>query len=256
MLNRKIALKRMIARWIRPKNAHKGDVIVLGRYRAVYFAIPKVANSSFAALAVDLLQDEIEPKYLDPEWNTRPFRTAEGRKYLRKAGILVRSLNRQQVEYWKFAFVRHPLDRLVSCYAEKVAQKDAGGNRLTGKYHVNGVSRSFRARYGSMFFPGMSFKEFVATVSRIPEDEADKHFVSQHTFLEDRNGAMIPNFIGKLETLSEDMRYVARKCGFPKNTQLPHLLQSKRVGFESYYDSATAAQARKRYSKDCEIFGY
>jgi len=54
-----------------------GDIIALHGYNALYFAIPKVANSSMKAFCAELLKTEIDQIYYDPEWGPKPFRIPE-----------------------------------------------------------------------------------------------------------------------------------------------------------------------------------
>lgn len=69
-------------------------------------------------------------------------------------------------EHFKFAFVRNPWVRLVSCYKQKIAP---GGQGLYC-YEYEEVP----------LYVGMSFAQFVEAVHAIPDEEADPHFRSQY----------------------------------------------------------------------------
>ena len=82
-------------------NPNIGDIIVFDRYRAIYFAIPKVAKSSLKAISAELLKSEIDPSLLDSKWGAKPFRDKESRRSLKEKRILIeqRDLGRYR-EYW------------------------------------------------------------------------------------------------------------------------------------------------------------
>lgn len=65
--------------------------MVFEKYKAIYFPIPKVACSSIKVFLTDFAEFSLDD--LDKFKN-----------------------------YFKFAFVRNPWDRLVSCYINKVAE--------------------------------------------------------------------------------------------------------------------------------------
>lgn len=74
-------------------------------------------------------------------------------------------------EVWCFTFVRDPLERLISCYRDKIRHP-----RFQSKRFKDGVESSLW-RYG--LTPGLSFGEFVRFVANVPDVEADHHFRSQ-----------------------------------------------------------------------------
>ena len=56
-------------------------IIVLHKYKAIYFAIPKVANSSLKAVCVDLLDIKLPPGSWKPGvFNTNKFRSFVGKE--------------------------------------------------------------------------------------------------------------------------------------------------------------------------------
>ena len=65
---------------------------------------------------------------------------------------------------------------------------------------------------------------------KFPDEEAEKHFRSQHTFLSDLNGDIIVDFVGKFERLDDDLRTVCRHMGV-EYSGIPHLQKSRREGY-------------------------
>lgn len=251
-----MVLKKIKNFLVSSKKGFIGDVIVFHNYKAIYFAIPKVANSSFKAMSVDLLADSINKEYLGSGWKPYPFRNAKGRKYLKKQRILVNELNEEEDNYWKFAFVRDPWDRLASCFSEKINKKDANGKPITSKTHVEGVSRVYIRKYGKRVYKDMPFHEFVDLVCDTPDKEADEHFISQNKFLINNEGKVIVDYVGKLEKLEDDFDYIKRECKFPENIQIPHLLKSSKGMYDKYYNDVLRMKVRERYKDDIEMFDY
>jgi hypothetical protein len=86
-------------------------------------------------------------------------------------------LSTEQKSYFIFAFVRNPLDRLVSCYEDKVKST----KQHHGKYYFDtNYNKIFiNTFFGDKFRQDMSFGEFIKLVCKIPDLFADGHFKSQ-----------------------------------------------------------------------------
>jgi hypothetical protein len=212
-----------------------GKTVLLREQNAIYFPIPKVACTSVLNMCADVL--DIRSKDLSVHEIYFP-----GIQDLDK-------ISYKYNDYFKFAFVRNPWDRLVSCFRNKIRDDSS----LSNKWFENGVSRGLLC-YGT-FRPMMSFEEFVEAVLEIPDLEAEKHFRSQYTFLVDSNGEIIPNFFGKFENLNWDLMHVCERIGI-HNPDLPHLQKSVRKNYRDYYSNELREKVRNRYSRDIELFGY
>jgi hypothetical protein len=222
------------------------EAIALHSQRAIYYPVPKVACSSLTAVCVDLLGFDLP----DGAWKPGVFRGHNLDKYIEPNERDTARISFSEADrlrgYWRFAFVRNPFDRLVSCYAEKI-RSDGPGHVFVDGVHI-GLSK-----YGR-FYRGMPFPEFASVVAEIPDEDADKHFRSQTSFVFNDDGEMRVDFLGHFESLEKDVAEVGRHLGVEIN--LPHLLKSSRSPFESYYDEATRAVVRERYSLDFQLLGY
>ena len=222
--------------------------IVSGEPEFVYFIVQKVACSSIKAALLPLFPD------------IKPERSSEASLYddsfaysvhdlYNRSGHQINKANFLADDYaghFKFAFVRDPWDRLVSCYKQKVAP---GGQGLYC-YEYEEVP----------LYVGMSFTQFVEAVHSIPDEEADPHFRSQYPAVcGDRPGApILADFVGRFENLETDFARVAEQLG-ASQLRLPHLLPSRakrdRLS-DNLYDRRLAKLVHERYCKDAEIFGY
>ena len=234
----------------------KGDVIVLDQYQAIYFAIPKVANSSMKAAIVDLLRDDIPACCYDDRHKTRAFIDKSCKKVLRDKRILVRQLDEREARHWKFALVRNPIDRLRSCYAQKIKMSDPSGLPLTNDRFESGVSRSLLAKFPGVFTANMCFADFVDVVCQIPDHKADKHFAAQTAFVCDRQGRLLVDYVGKLENLTSEFEHIKQHCGLPANIELPHRNRSSNKKLDIIVGPTDLQKVKIRYAGDYELFGY
>jgi sulfotransferase famil protein len=136
-------------------------------------------------------------------------------------------------EYFKFAFVRNPWDRVVSCYSQKVENKNP----------------KWAFYYGECFDKGFDyFVDFI--------DKKDLHTADRHIRLQTE---LIPvqevDFIGRLESFNQDLNTVLRFIGL-KEKKIPKKNSSNHAHYSQYYNEITKEIIRKKYQSDIEAFGY
>lgn len=226
------------------------DIIAFHAYRAVYFALPKVANSSLKQTLGPLIP-EMQSAFQDrpDDGFATPFSDPAMRTFLRRRHILLCKHELRRVRgYRSFAFVRNPWDRLVSCYTQKVA-----GRTFSDGPEARGTTRTLaRAGY---FRDEMSFEDFVHAVANIPDAKANRHFRSQTAFLTGKDGRLLVNDIGRFEDLERELARIASDVGF-HGVSLPHLKQTARRDYREYYTDATAQIVSRRYRANIKNFGY
>jgi len=218
---------------------YKEGNILLPKNKAIYFFIPKVACTSIKKVIADSLDYKIK-NINDPQSIHLIHFPYEKRNEIKKGD-----------DFFKFAFVRNPWGRILSSYKQKISDNSNVNNRE----FKDGVFKPWKQMYGAKFWAGMSFKEFVNEVFLISDEFAESHFRSQHTFLTDSKGELLPDFIGKFENLQEDFNIVCKEIG-TKVVTLPMLTTSDHKHYNEYYDEDTKSLIRSRYKKDIELFGY
>lgn len=201
----------------------RSRAILVAELNLGYVSVPKAANRSIKAALADLAG----MPYEDPH--------AAGWHYVSLATLAA------QEDVFRFTFVRNPLDRLVSCYAQKIVLY---ARRLQLPLHF--------WRYGRLFNPEMSFAEFVEAVASVPDRLADPHFRSQHTFFYDKGTAMV-DFIGKFEQLSTDWQKLSQQTGLGP---LPHYNRSPHPPYAQMYTPELVQLAAQRYADDIALLGY
>lgn len=131
-------------------------------------------------------------------------------------------------EFFKFAFVRNPWDRMVSLYHFNIPfiQK------------LEGVDREIP-----------SFKDFLF-------NELNPFLrLEQYQFLSDDNGKIIMDFVGRFENINNDFRELCGKLGIPA-VNLPHKNRINHKHYSEYYTEETKQFVAALFKNDIEIFGY
>jgi hypothetical protein len=144
-------------------------------------------------------------------------------------------------EYYKFAFVRNPWDRLVSWYS-MVTKFPRGGNELW-RYVRNNSS---------------TFKEFIYNCTDEVEIRKGVYYsftYNQLDYVTDENGNLLVDFIGRLENFDEDVQKVFNRIGIGLET-VPHKNRSKHQHYSTFYTPDTEMIVRERFKRDIEYFGY
>lgn len=142
-------------------------------------------------------------------------------------------------DYFRFAFVRNPWDRLLSSYTNKIVEGVAFRN-----VHQPGVRRN------------MPFDEFVELVAQTPDERTDIHWKSQHSFLA-HEGRPIVDFVGRFEQLVPDWETIRGHVGPDVLPPLDfHLNPSDHAHYSTYYTPELVEHVRDRYRADAELYGY
>ena len=128
---------------------------------------------------------------------------------------------------FKFAFVRHPLDRLVSQYWFLLQSPD-------------------HRRHGRVAALG-SFSAFVRY-------EAGRGRFTQLDHLESEDGAPLLDFVGRFERLEQDWSAVERRLGL--EAPLPRANASRHAPWREHYDDATLALALDVWGAEIERLEY
>lgn len=140
-------------------------------------------------------------------------------EYLGQMGKVFRS-------YFVFAFVRDPYDWLVSYY--EWARRDSG----TDLYER---------------FSRMSFEQYIDWAT-------NGGMKTQKSYIVDHEGALVIDYVGRFERLSEDFAAICEQIGI--RNRLPHKNKSSRRSFSGYFSAETDRKVRNYFAEDFEYFEY
>ncbi len=133
--------------------------------------------------------------------------------------------------YYKFAFVRNPWDRIVSQFASMAGREDLRD------------------------FIGMkkddSFKVYLSLIAK----RRHVQWEPQVHFLQDENGELLVDYIGRFEAFEETAFHVLSAIGIEANS-IPHTQMSRRGPYADYFDDESRDIVAQMYAPDITEFGY
>jgi len=148
------------------------------------------------------------------------------------------NLTKEEMNYFKFSFVRNPFERLVSFYVDKFSK----GKSFHLCHYLNGV-----------FKPSMNFQKVVEIITKIPDHLANKHFKSQYSIIYDEKDQCLVDFTGRFENLETDFEPIRKKYQLEP---LPHFNRSSKSDYREFYTTELVELVAARYQRDIEVFGY
>lgn len=185
------------------------------KYKCIFIHIPKSAGTSVTQALFGPVSRHV-PYFEYERANPRKFR-----------------------EYFKFAFVRNPWDRLLSAY---IFLKKGG---------LNQMDRAWAEANLSQF---ETFEEFVTEWVNEENIWSWVHFTPQHYFICDDQGNIKMDFVGRMENIQEDFSYICQKIN--KQVKLPEVNKTRNDHYSNYYNDKTREIVSNVYAKDIEIFSY
>ena len=160
-------------------------------------------------------------------------------------------------DYFKFAFVRNPWDRLVSWYTmideARKGVADGTAEPMTRRL----IKKNNLFKY--VLRCGPTFDEFVinCTEKQWMGNGYYSFTFNQLRYLTDKNGEVLVNYIGRFENLAQDISHVFDKLGLEASQlELPHENRSAHSHYSEMYTPETREIVRKRFRRDIEFFGY
>ncbi|MBN2016833.1 MAG: sulfotransferase family 2 domain-containing protein [Candidatus Cloacimonetes bacterium] len=155
-----------------------------------------------------------------------------GLQHLLATQIQVEVGNTVFKKYFKFAFVRNPWDKAVSQFLYMKQRMDL---------------RSFIG-----MDKNDDFKKYLYLIQK----KSHVQWKPQYTFLENKDGKVLVDFIGRFECFENDVLRILKKIRFDKIVKIPHIMKSKRIHYRFYYDSESEEIVRNIYKIDISKFGY
>jgi chondroitin 4-sulfotransferase 11 len=134
--------------------------------------------------------------------------------------------------YFKFALVRNPWDKVMSQFVRT-------------KYRRGDLRKKLGVR------KSVDLAAYLNAIRKV----TNVQWEAQHKFLEDENGDLIVDHIGRFEQIDKEFDFICETIGLPK-VPLPHMKKSERSHYRDYYDAETRQAAAEIYSEDIEKFGY
>ena len=216
------------------RNKHKYTTnIVAHPYKLVFFKLSKNACTSIAIRLAELLElpkREDFPLFIHQKKHY-PFVEATEDE-----------LRTTYQDYLRFAIIRNPWERLVSCYVDKIFPKND-----QNEYFLN---------INPQFHKGMPFEDFVEAVAQTPDRQADAHFCGQLYWLSDLQGNLPVDYLASMDDLETHLLEIEALTGAKLSGLSKHNATQHR-DYSSYYTSEELIEkVRQRFQFDIDFFGF
>ena len=148
-------------------------------------------------------------------------------------------------DYWAFGFVRNPWARMVSWWSmiERARRRArAGDSAMASKFERYPVWKAVQE------YP--DFETFVMRGTH----EVPQLRRPQIAYL--RDGTRRADFIGRTETIEQDVDVVRKQLGLEASLEVPHRNRTRHGHHRDYYTDAMRDRVAEAYLPDLEEFGY
>lgn len=193
----------------------------------IFIHIPKTGGTSVktALKRVSLKENVVPLKYKTTSSQIRKHDVA----------IRVRDILNEKIwkSYYKFAFVRNPFDWVVSLYHYIKKDKKDPRYQIANK---------------------LNFKDFMRWFDKASSEKYPAR-LGQKSYITNKKGKIIVNFVGKLENFTEDFSKVCKSLNI-KNTYLPRVNITNHKKYTKYYDSDTISLVGRIFKEDLRFLGY
>lgn len=237
---------------------HRPHGIFVGETKKVlYCAIPKIGFSHWIKIIIHLNGNISYDDLRTANYST--IYSLYHDKYELSA-FTPEQIEHKLSHYFKFVFVRHPLERLLSAYEDKFGKKSAQREQYTKKYgpFVKKLCYNTPDDRNPL---SITFADFLCYVSRAVSSQLDIHWMPYVEICDFCNPHWNFDFIGKFETLKEEANYLLDKFKV-NDLRFPSGYRSKneqRMRFKNAYSSVppkTVEAILKRFQSDFLLFDY
>jgi hypothetical protein len=158
----------------------------------------------------------------------------------RQAWLLASADKKKFNEYFKFAFVRNPYERIFSAF---LFLKQSGRNQIDKQW-----SEKFISRYSTFSEFILSLKNDKGQISNILQWQ---HFTPQIYYVCDWRNRILVDYLGHFDTIENDFKYIKKRLGI--DCELGYENKSDRENFQAYYTKESKRIVKQIYKKDFEL---
>lgn len=206
------------------------------RHRYIYFEVPKTGCSTVKATLqqLELLDSDRNPPANVHDRAASPLLCPSDLK-----SSFARILG--DGSYFRFAFVRNPYTRALSCYLNKFIGNAAERQRLAPQLGLDPAGN-------------IEFRHVLQRIAEQPTSRMDGHWAPQADLL--APDLIQYDFIGRFEGLDNDLRDVLNRLGVTIEPERRGYTSNANRRTEEFYDGASVDLVQSIYRCDFEIFEY
>lgn len=205
--------------------------MISDKYKCIFVHIPKCAGESIS-FAVDCFTSKFDKER--GIW-VQHATAEEIRKYY--------STKNQWNNYFKFAVVRNPFDRIFSSFNwfYRFEKKSKLKTKLRFKMYV-----LRKNQYTALLDPNLI------------HDFRNKyhHVKPSYEYIYDKNDNLLVDYVCKLENINKDWKNMCKKINIPIKLAHRNIGRCNKENYRKYYDEEMIEFIKKNYKKDLEIFKY
>lgn len=200
-------------------------------HKFIFIHIPKTGGTSVETFFMPSIKDRIKNVY-----GSSPLQP-DNQAHLKFYHLQIQYPHLNFDEYFKFAVVRNPWDRVVSNFfhTKRKQRKDLR------KFLGFGMSKDF------------TFNEFVEKIQHLKKQHP--HYDEQWSFLIDKQEKFNMDYIARMENLENDFMKICKKLKIA-DSKIPHVNKAKRGSYVKYYNDETKQIVAEKYARDIEYFNY
>ncbi|XP_056132080.1 carbohydrate sulfotransferase 14 [Lampris incognitus] len=184
-------------------------VLVNDEHRFLYCYVPKVACSNWKRV-LKVLSGALESVHANIKMDHRS-------DLLFLSSMKPEEIRHRLKHYYKFMFVREPMERLLSAYRNKFGEIES----YQKKYGVEIVRRyrKGRAKDASLTGDDVTFAEFVRYLLDEDAERMNEHWMPVYNLCQPC--AVSYDFIGSYEHLERDAEHILQQIGAPPHVHFP-----------------------------------
>ncbi|KAJ8397535.1 hypothetical protein AAFF_G00438110 [Aldrovandia affinis] len=181
-------------------------ILVNDEHRFLYCYVPKVACSNWKRV-LKVLSGALENIHVKGKMDHKS-------DLLFLSDLKPEEIRYRLKHYFKFLFVRDPMERLLSAYRNKFGEIEA----YQRKYGAE-IVRRYRKNPGKATGDDVTFAEFVRYLLDEDAERMNEHWMPVYNLCQP---CAVPyDFIGSYERLQDDARYVLQRVAAPPHVQFP-----------------------------------
>ncbi|XP_071957779.1 carbohydrate sulfotransferase 11-like [Antedon mediterranea] len=234
-------------------------IYVHEKTKLLYCFVPKVACSNWKRVLMKLGGNE---KPID-DISSHEAHFRNGMKRL--VSYSVEAQNEKLKSYKKFMFARNPFTRILSAYKNKYQDPKMYAKETYFHRFAKRIMKKYRQNpsvHDLMTGEGITWQEFAQYLTDPSEYSSfDDHW--EETYRICSPCKISYNFLGKLETINEDAKYILRSLNVSDTVTYPPRANSHPTNstkeFDKYYGSLETSVLKRLwtiYRIDFELFGY
>ena len=206
--------------------------MISNKYKCIYIHIPKCAGTSidYALLSRYYSKFDKTNKIWEQHASAQQIKSHYASK-------------NQWNNYFKFAIIRNPFDRIVSSY-NFLCRRMKPCNFRDRMLFKDFVFR--RGEFKDMLYPSLIIKR-----------ENEYHQIGpSFSYLFDENNNLLVDHIGKFENLKEEWGFICEQLKVKLKLNHHNKYSRDNKHYRDYYDDETKEFVAKTYEKDLEMFEY